>query len=440
MSPKSAAVAKLARRLIARLPLPIATPVELHRAWGRPLEKPLAARRAVVVGTDTEAAASLSDALRAAGASVYDTAQDSGCDIALVAVDAQTGVDALVQWGRQFGAALRGVANHGRIIIVVRASGPSVVTDAIHGFVRSLGREVGRRAITVHAVLAPAPQAAGSLVVFLASERAGFLSGQTIALRDGPVPAIEPKHPQVAVVTGAARGIGASIARALAHAQYRVVIADVASQADAAKRLIDEMGGEAAGMMFQPCDVRDEQASVAMLEKARSLSPSGCIDVLVNNAGITRDRTFGRMADGEWTDVLEVNLASVVNLTRTALSRLCDGARIVNVSSVTGFSGNFGQTNYAMAKGGLIGFTRTMVPELEPRQITMTAVAPGLIETAMTAKVPLLNREIAKQMTSLAQAGQPEDVAMTVEFLARRDAWPLRGQIVRVDGGMFFGA
>ena len=439
MSTKSAAVAKFARRLIARLPLPIATPVDLRRAWGRPMQHPLAARRAVVVGSDDDAVVVLSDALRTAAAAVYDTPQDAGADIAIVAVPGDAPADSLVAWARQFGSALRGVAKHGRIIVVVRASGPTLVTDAVHGFVRSLGRETGRSAVTVHAIVAPTPHAAAPVVVFLASERAAFSSGQTLMLRAGDGPSMAPAHPEVAVVTGAARGIGAAIARCLTDAGYRVMVADVASQTDAAQRLVDALGGEAAGMMFQPCDVRDPAAVSAMLEKARTLSPVGCIDVLVNNAGITRDRTFGRMSDAEWSDVLDVNLASLVNVTRAALSRMSDGARVVNVSSVTGLAGNFGQTNYAMAKGGVIGFTRALAAEVEPRKIAVTAVAPGLIETAMTAKIPLINREIAKQMTSLAQAGQPEDVAMAVEFLARREAWSLRGQTIRVDGGMFFG-
>lgn len=439
MSTKSAAVAKLARRLIARLPLPIATPVDLRRAWGRPMQHPLAAKRAVVVGSDDDAVVVLSDALRTAAASVYDTPQDAGADIAIVAVPGDAPADSLVTWARQFGSTLRGVAKHGRVIVVVRASGPTLVTDAVHGFVRSLGRETGRRAVTVHAVVSPTPQTAASVVVFLASERAAYLSGQTITLRGGQGPSTDRPHPEVAVVTGAARGIGAAIARCLADAGYRVMVADVASQSEVARRLVDALGGEAAGMMFQPCDVRDPAAVSSMLEKARTLSPVGCIDVIVNNAGITRDRTFGRMSDAEWSDVLEVDLTSLVNVTRSALPRMCDGGRIVNVSSVTGLAGNFGQTNYAMAKGGVIGFTRELAVEVEPRKIAVTAVAPGLIDTAMTAKIPLINREVAKQMTSLAQAGQPEDVAMAVEFLARREAWPLRGQTMRVDGGMFFG-
>jgi 3-oxoacyl-[acyl-carrier protein] reductase len=136
---------------------------------------------------------------------------------------------------------------------------------------------------------------------------------------------------------------------------------------------------------------------------------------------------------------MTVNLGAVVHVTRRALPLLAPGARIVNVASVSGFAGNFGQTNYAASKGGLLGLTVQSSQEMESRGVCVTAVAPGLIETAMTDAIPALQREIGKQMTSLAQAGLPEDVAMAVEFLARREAWPLRGQALRVDGGMFFG-
>ena len=439
MSPRGDIVAKFARRVIARLPLPIATPAELRRHGGKPPERPLARRTASVSGPDAQGVSTLGDALHDAGATLLPPTAQNPADIVLLVLGANTTISSLVSWSVDHGAVLRSVSPQGRVLFVLRGEEPSLTSDALHGFLRSLSREVGRKAVTVNAIVSPDPALAAPTAVFLASDRASFVSGQTLFLHSGSRPGPSPSKTEVALVTGAARGIGAAIARSLASARYRVAVIDVESQAAAGRELVGALGGEAAGMLFQSCDVRDQQAAHMMLERVRALSPNGTLDVLINNAGITRDRTFARMNQQEWADVIEVNLAAVVELTRKALGCMRDGGRIVNVSSVTGLAGNFGQTNYAMAKGGIIGLTRTAATELESRGIGITAVAPGLIDTPMTAKMPLVSREIAKQMTSLAQAGLPEDVATAVEFLARREAWPLRGQILRVDGGMFFG-
>jgi len=169
------------------------------------------------------------------------------------------------------------------------------------------------------------------------------------------------------------------------------------------------------------------------------LSPRGSIDVLVNNAGITRDRTFARMQPDEWDAVMRVNLVAAMDVTRRAANRFGPAARVINVASVTGLAGNFGQTNYALSKGAVIGMTRQLAREWEPRGVLVAAVAPGLIATAITARVPRIHRAVAMQMTCLAQLGQPQDVAWACTFLASPEAWPLRGQVLRVDGGMFFG-
>ncbi|MCU0691784.1 MAG: SDR family oxidoreductase, partial [Polyangiaceae bacterium] len=328
---------------------------------------------------------------------------------------------------------------HGRLLIIVPPTS-EILVHAVHGFVRSLAREVGCRGITVNALLSPDLPTAAPLVAFFASDRASFVTGQSLRAQAG-APFAEPEvKPSVAVVTGGAQGIGAACATYLAAAGHRVAVLDLPTQQDAGTRLCDRLGGEAAGMAFVPCNVLDAQAVDAALERARLLSPCGTVDVLVNNAGITRDRTFCRMSIDEWEAVLHVNLKAVIDVTRRARQQLARGARIVNVASLTGLAGNFGQTNYATARGGVVGFTRQAARELEPMGICVTAVAPGLIDTSMSAKIPRIHREVAKQMTSLAQIGTPADVAAAVEFLARREAWPLRGQVVRVDGGLFFGA
>ena len=439
MSQRRGLLDKLARVVVTKLPLPIAIPADLRRAPVQPLPRPLRALDASVITAPSVHESPLAAALEAAGATVQLGAPTGPCDIVVLHVGHPASYEIVLELHALLRDAVSALRKNGRLVIMA-PSGDGIIAGALHGFVRSLSREIGRRGVTVNAITAPDASTAAATVVFLASDRASFVTAQSYELQGGVCPAAPAVKPEVAVVTGAARGIGASIARFLAAAGYRMALLDIESQRDAGQALCEELGGEPAGMVFIPCDVSDSDAADGALQRARSLSPQGTLDVLVNNAGITRDRTFAKMTPQEWSAVMAVNLRAVVEVTRIAKDRLAEGARVVNISSVTGFAGNFGQTNYGAAKGGVIGFTRHASRELEALGITVTAVAPGFIETAMTARMPLVNREMAKQMTSLAQAGTPQDVAAVVEFLARREAWPLRGQVVRADGGMYFGA
>jgi 3-oxoacyl-[acyl-carrier protein] reductase len=438
MTPGKKLAIQTARKLLARLPLPIATPVELQRAAPAPNPKSLAFKRIALIGRGAADSQELSDYLQEQGGRVEVGAQPGAADVLIAVLPERPGYDELHGLHATLAPHVAGLAGCGRVLLVARACGP-MVAGGLHGFVRSLGRELGRKGATVNAVLSESWQGCCPVAAFLVSDRASYISGQSFALAAGAAPAGAQPAVRLAVVTGAAQGIGASIAKVLAASGCRLALIDVPSQAEAGQAVCDQLGGEPAGMAFFACDVRDDSAVESALERARSLSPFGSIDVLVNNAGITRDRTFARMSAAEWSDVLSVNLSAVMHVTRRAAPRLAPGARVIHVSSVTGLAGNFGQTNYAAAKGALIGLSAQAARELEGRGIAVTAIAPGFIDTAMTEQMPALQREIARQMISLAQPGLPLDVAMAVEFLARREGWPLRGQAVRVDGGMYFG-
>lgn len=242
---------------------------------------------------------------------------------------------------------------------------------------------------------------------------------------------------KVALVTGASRGIGRAIAVELGRAGATVVI-NYRSQAQTAEAVRDEV--LALGMTQQAAIMQADVAEAADVERLikQTLDTFGKIDILVNNAGITRDNLLLRMKDDEWDAVINTNLRGVYLLTKAALRPMMKarGGRIINITSVVGLTGNAGQANYAAAKAGLIGFTKSIAREMASRGITANAVAPGYIETDITHE--LSDQIKANVLTQIpaGRFGQPSDVAYTVTFLASDAAAYLTGQTIAVDGGM----
>ena len=239
---------------------------------------------------------------------------------------------------------------------------------------------------------------------------------------------------RVAVVTGASRGIGRAIAIALAKQDKHVVlVARNEEKLNEVKAEIEGAGGEAS---VKTCDMSCSESVTAMIEAVADERKR--LDVLVNNAGITRDNLLLRMTDEEFDEVINTNLKSVFVASRAALRTMMRGkfGRIINIASVAGLIGNPGQINYASAKSGLLGMTKTIAKELASKKITANVVAPGFIETDMTEVLPQSIKDMVKQVTPLGRMGKPEEIAATVAFLASDEASYVTGQTIAVDGGM----
>ena len=240
---------------------------------------------------------------------------------------------------------------------------------------------------------------------------------------------------KTAVVTGGSRGIGRAIAVALAAegAKVAVIYAGNAAAAEETLSLIKERGGEAVAMQ---CDVADDAAVSDMINAVKE--QFGSVDILVNNAGITRDGLLMRMKEGDWQAVLDTNLTGVFHCTKavTKLMMKQRSGAIINITSVVGQTGNAGQANYAAAKAGMIGFTKSVAKELASRGIRVNAVAPGCIDTDMTAVLSDAVKEDMLKSIPLGRVAQPEEVAKAVVFLASDNASYITGQVLNVDGGM----
>lgn len=331
----------------------------------------------------------------------------------------------------------------GRVLLLGAADDEGTVEGraaqaALDGFTRSLARELGRRGATASLVRVRgvAEDVVAPAASFFLAERSAFVTAQAITFEapegDRTQPREKPLAGLNALVTGAAQGIGLATAEALAREGARVVCVDRPSERAALDTLVKKIDGIAL-----TADLALQSALPALAE---SIVATGPLDIVVHNAGVTRDRTLARMNEAEWRAVLDVNLRAVLTLTPLLVPGLRDGGRIVSLASVTGIAGNVGQTAYAATKAGILGFTRAMAWSLGPQRITVNAVAPGFIETRMTANIPFTIREAGRRLSALGQGGRPEDVAEAIVFLCTPLAQGVTGQTLRVCGGSLLGA
>ncbi|MBJ7331274.1 MAG: 3-oxoacyl-ACP reductase [Solirubrobacteraceae bacterium] len=350
----------------------------------------------------------------------------------------------LVELQKFFHPVASKVKSSGRVVVLGTppddTSSPREYTAqrALEGFTRSFGKEVGRGATVQLIYVAPkAENLIGSSLRFFLSPKSAYVSGQVAYVSKGEaVPAdIDwelPLKGKRALVTGASRGIGAAIIETLARDGADVVGLDVPQLGEDLKKVTDALGGEAIEL-----DITAEDAPATLAKYFKD-----GVDIVVHNAGVTRDRTLAKMPEDRWAGLMEINLSSEerINDALLAAGAINKGGRIIGVSSMAGIAGNRGQTNYATSKAGVIGMVKSMAPVLAKDGITINAVAPGFIETQMTAAMPIAVREPGRRLNSMNQGGLPVDVAETIAWYASAGSGGLTGNVVRVCGQMMLGA
>ena len=358
--------------------------------------------------------------------------------------------------------AMKALEASGRVVVVgvepETSGAPTAVAaqQALEGIVRSVGKELraGATANLVRVDLltdsATTPADLASTLSFLLEGRSAYVSGQVLhvgsALAPAPTEEILSARPfegQVVVVTGAGRGIGAAIAETYARDGAQVVAVDVPAGGQGLAAVVNKIGGTALQLDITADDAGRRIAG----HVAQRFGDAARIHTIVHNAGITRDKLLANTDEERWGSVLEVNLAAQIRINQVLLDPelpggLDEGGRIIGVASTSGIAGNRGQTNYAASKAGVIGLVRAMGadPRLAERGITVNAVAPGFIETEMTARMPMGTREVARRINSLQQGGRPVDVAETIAYLSAPASGAVTGQVLRVCGQSQIGA
>jgi len=432
----------LGKLLVKNLGLPAPTRLERYTV-GAPLVD-----GTVVVGGRGRLAESLPGLLDTVGIASTQVTEDGQKYKGLV-FDATglTSADQLVALQQFFTPLMRSLASCPRVVVLGTPpeqveGGERVAQRALEGFTRSLGKEIGKGGTVQLVYVADGAEAAvTSTLAFLLSPKSAYVSGQVVRIgatgtkKAGAVADWQqPLAGKVALVTGASRGIGEQIARVLHRDGATVVGVDVPQAANELQSLMKELDGD-----WLTLDITAKDAPQRI---AHHLSTKhGGVDVVVHNAGITRDKKLANMGEDRWESVVAVNLTAPEKITRELLDQkvVNKGGSIIGVASIAGIAGNVGQTNYAASKAGVIGFVDSLKDELGDG-ITINAVAPGFIITAMTAAVPLATREVGQRLNAMSQGGLPVDVAETIAWFASPGSTAVNGNVVRVCGQMMLGA
>lgn len=451
-----------ARKIVKTLGLPVPMPQELRRAEGARQARPLVGKNVALWTLGGVVSEALLAGLDGAGAQVLAAAEAGLEEVSELDPASERRLDGFVFDATElqtveelralydfFHPLMGRVPECGRVVVVGRppeqqkSAGSNAAQAALEGFTRSLAKEVARGGATANLLYVEegAEGAILSPLRFFLSDRAAYVDGQSLrifkphgksgALSGGWENALDG---QVALVTGAAQGIGRECARVLAGEGAEVILADLSSEEARLSALAEELGGA----IFLG-DISAEDTPERLIALFREEYDG--VDIVVHNAGITRDKTLKRMKPEAWDMTLDVNLGAIERVTRRLYEEkaLNTDGRIICLSSIAGIAGNLGQTNYASSKAGVIGLVDHWSREFSRRRITANAVAPGFIETRMTAAMPAGIREAARRLNNLRQGGHPGDIAQAVAFLAMPQSQGLNGQLLRVCGGAMLG-
>lgn len=442
-SPTTAGIVKM---------LGLPTPVALARSEGAYEAQPFSGKK-ILAGRSEGSYAfdSLSAAVRDAGGMLLDAQPEeanAGLDIVMFdATGCATPADYRVLYDF-FHPLMSRIARNARVLITAALPGEledpiaAAAARGVEGFSRSLAKELGKRGVTVNLayVARDAADRLAGVVRFFCGVQTTYVSGQVVHVTSQvAAPASVPLHAalkgKVALVTGSARGIGRAVAERLVQEGAQVVCLDVPGASEALHQSCTAIG--AVPLVL---DIASPEAPRRLADFFKE--KFGGLDILVHNAGITRDKTLAKMKDQFWDTVVNVNFAAIIAVDKLLLSEriLRHGARIVCLSSISGVAGNFGQSNYAATKAALIGYVAAQAPQVAAEGICINAVAPGFIETPMTDAMPFMTRELGRRLNSVSQGGQPRDAAELITFLCTPGAYGISGNTIRVCGQGLIGA
>lgn len=440
------------RSVIKTVGLP--TPATLARAQG-PYQERFLDDQTVLIGAaaNASATAEVSAVLNSTGATVERgdkpaPRDDAKYDALVFDATGMTDVAELRSLYDFFNPVARKLTGNARVVVL--ASQPEAMETvsaaaaarAVEGFVRSFAKEIGGFGSTVNMLYVEpgAETRIGGPLRFFLSDYSTFVDGQPLTVTaTGKMPetiaTTQPLKDKIALVTGGARGIGAATAQRLAREGATVVCLDIPQDKDTLEQTVSEFGGTALAL-----DITDDNAPREIADFFADTF--GGVDIVIHNAGVTRDKTLANMPEHYWDMVQAINLAAIIKVDEVLAGEniINEHGRVICLCSIGGIAGNRGQTNYGATKAGLIGFVERRGKTDRDRGVTVNAVAPGFIETRMTAEMPFGVREGGRRLSSLSQGGEPRDVAEAILFMATPGAGGVSGNVLRVCGQSLIGA
>ena len=429
----------LVKQIAKAMNLPLPIPALLNRNHQPFSDSEIEHKKVTIIGNENEISKSLHKILNSK--CILTTEYENKFDGIIVNATGVQTVEDTTDFFKEAQRLISKINKNARVLILSKEDKTNresfAVQKSFEGFTRALSKELGKYGTTAnHLKITDAiPENIANAIFFFLSDKSSFITGQVIELNATNISTSVSNNQllanKIAIVTGGARGIGAAAAHVLHREGAKVIIVDVPQASDDANALAYEINGEAFLIDITQNDAA-EKIQKYVLEKF------GKLDILINNAGITRDKTLAKMSEQQWNSVMQVNLKASINLTEQFIQNgFAENAKVVGLASISGIAGNVGQTNYSASKAGMIGYMNAIS---KTTSIYANAVAPGFIETKMTESLPLFVKEGGRRLSTLKQGGLPEDVAELIGFLSSPLSDGINGNCIRVCGGSMIGA